>query len=71
MTLSRPIMMASREESNRTSEVTNYKTGNAAIRVMKNGHYVSRTSDFIMYSVEAEYMDRVVAEYGPCMFIRC
>ncbi|RUS28262.1 hypothetical protein BC938DRAFT_482089 [Jimgerdemannia flammicorona] len=27
---------------------------------------VSRRSDFIIYSVEAEYIDNVVAQYGPC-----
>ncbi|TEB26983.1 prephenate dehydrogenase [Coprinellus micaceus] len=30
-----------------------------------DGHGVSRSSDFIIYSVEAEYIDRVVAQYGP------
>lgn len=35
------------------------------ITVHKDGHAVSRISDFIMYSVEAEYIDRVVAQYGP------
>lgn len=27
---------------------------------------MSRTSDFIVYSVEAEFIDQVVAQYGPC-----
>ncbi|KAG8952238.1 prephenate dehydrogenase (NADP(+)) [Tulasnella sp. 424] len=35
------------------------------VTVLKNGHLVARCSDFIMYSVEAEFIDRVVAEYGP------
>ncbi|KAF8517177.1 Prephenate dehydrogenase [Hysterangium stoloniferum] len=35
------------------------------VRVFKSGHLVSRESDFIMYSVEAEFIARVVAEYGP------
>ncbi|TFK52110.1 Prephenate dehydrogenase [Heliocybe sulcata] len=35
------------------------------ITVVQDGHRVSRAADFIMYSVEAEYIDRVVAEYGP------
>lgn len=35
------------------------------ITVHPDGHAVSRISDFIMYSVEAEYIDRVVAQYGP------
>ncbi|KAI0672795.1 Prephenate dehydrogenase [Trametes maxima] len=39
--------------------------GVPGVHVLHNGHYVSRVSDFIMYSVEAEYIDRVVAEYGP------
>lgn len=32
---------------------------------MRDGHHVSRGSDFIIYSVEAEYLDSVVAQYGP------
>ncbi|KAF8600481.1 putative TYR1-prephenate dehydrogenase [Ceratobasidium sp. AG-I] len=35
------------------------------INVLKDGHAVSRTADWIMYSVEAQFMDKVVAEYGP------
>jgi len=35
------------------------------ITVLPDGHYVSRASDFIMYSVEAEFIDPVVAQYGP------
>ncbi len=38
------------------------------VTVHQDGHGVSRSSDFIMYSVEAEFVDRVVAEYGPCEF---
>ena len=34
---------------------------------MRDGHAVARSSDFIIYSVEAESIDKVVAEYGPCM----
>lgn len=37
----------------------------SGVRVFKNGHLVSRVSDFIMYSVEAEFIAKVVAEYGP------
>ncbi|KIY43209.1 Prephenate dehydrogenase [Fistulina hepatica ATCC 64428] len=32
---------------------------------MRDGHAVSRSSDFIMYIVEAKFIDRVVAQYGP------
>ncbi len=39
--------------------------------VFPDGHGVSRSSDFIIYSVEAEFIDRVVAEYGPCMSFAC
>ncbi|KAN0088958.1 hypothetical protein V8E55_006015 [Tylopilus felleus] len=35
------------------------------ITVHTDGHAVSRISDFIMYSVEAEFIDRVVQKYGP------
>ncbi|KAI0252847.1 prephenate dehydrogenase [Lactifluus subvellereus] len=35
------------------------------IQVLRDGHNVSRTSDFILYSVEAEHINRVVAQYGP------
>lgn len=34
------------------------------VTVMANGHLVSRTSDFIIYSVEAEIIDKIVALYG-------
>jgi hypothetical protein len=37
------------------------------ITVMKDGHLVSRQSDWILYSVPAEFIDAVVATYGPCM----
>jgi len=39
--------------------------GVPGITVLSDGHHVSRTSDFIMYAVEAEFIDRVVAQYGP------
>ncbi|KAI0331055.1 Prephenate dehydrogenase [Cubamyces sp. BRFM 1775] len=39
--------------------------GLPGVHVLENGHLVSRISDFIMYAVEAEYIDRVVAQYGP------
>jgi len=32
---------------------------------VQDGHYVSRAADFIVYSVEAEFIDAVVAQYGP------
>ena len=38
------------------------------IHPMQDGHAVARSSDFIIYSVEAEFIEKVVAEYGPCTF---
>ncbi|KAI0597580.1 prephenate dehydrogenase [Biscogniauxia sp. FL1348] len=35
------------------------------IQILRNGHLVSRASDYIIYSVEAAVIDRVVAQYGP------
>ncbi|KAE9400592.1 putative TYR1-prephenate dehydrogenase [Gymnopus androsaceus JB14] len=35
------------------------------IKVFKDGHAVARTADFMMYSVEAEFIDQVVSEFGP------
>ncbi|CAM0137388.1 prephenate dehydrogenase (NADP(+)) [Umbelopsis sp. WA50703] len=35
------------------------------INVLRDGYHVSRRADWIMYAVEAEHIDRVVAQYGP------
>ncbi|KAJ7882830.1 prephenate dehydrogenase [Mycena leptocephala] len=35
------------------------------ITVLHDGHGVSRSSDFIIYSVQAEFIERVVAQFGP------
>lgn len=35
---------------------------------MPDGRAVSRSSDFILYSVEAEFLEKVVKQYGPCMY---
>ncbi|CCF34748.1 prephenate dehydrogenase [Colletotrichum higginsianum] len=40
-------------------------SGNNNIQICRNGHYVSRASDYIIYSVEAATIDRVIAQYGP------
>lgn len=39
--------------------------GMPSVKVLPDGHHVSRASDFILYSVEAEFIDRVVQQYGP------
>jgi prephenate dehydrogenase (NADP+) len=36
-----------------------------SIQILPNGHLVSRASDWIIYSVEAELIEDVVKEYGP------
>lgn len=36
----------------------------SGLNVLKDGHLVSRRSDFIIYSVEAAYIDKVVEQYG-------
>lgn len=36
------------------------------IEICRNGHLVSRASDYIIYSVEAAVIDTVIATYGPC-----
>ncbi|PFH63284.1 hypothetical protein XA68_14936 [Ophiocordyceps unilateralis] len=40
-------------------------TGTKKIEICRNGHLVSRASDFIVYSVEAAAIDGVIAQYGP------
>jgi len=35
------------------------------VNVFEDGHLVSRASDYIIYSVEAEKIDAVVAKFGP------
>jgi hypothetical protein len=43
-----------------------YVVDKPSVRVMSNGHGVSRASDFVVYLVEAEFIDKVVAGLGPC-----
>ncbi|KAI1827425.1 prephenate dehydrogenase [Xylaria intraflava] len=35
------------------------------IQILRNGHLVSRASDYIIYSVEAAAIQNIVAQYGP------
>lgn len=51
------------QDPNSISDVPN-------IQVLKDGHQVSRISDFIIYSVEAEFISQVVSLYGPCKRIQ-
>lgn len=41
----------------------------SAINVLPDGFHVSRRCDWIMYAVEAEHVDSVIAKYGPGMLI--
>lgn len=36
------------------------------VKVLRNGHLVSRISDLVIYSVEAAYLNAAVETYGPC-----
>ncbi|EPQ64666.1 Prephenate dehydrogenase [Blumeria graminis f. sp. tritici 96224] len=38
---------------------------NERINIVPNGHFVSRASDYILYSVEAASIEKVVSTYGP------
>ena len=41
------------------------KYSHAKFEVVLNGHYVSRVSDYIIYSVEAANLDKIISLYGP------
>ncbi|KNB11676.1 prephenate dehydrogenase [Fusarium oxysporum f. sp. lycopersici 4287] len=56
--------MACDREENQEKLQKEY-AGNKNIEICRNGHYVSRASDYIIYSVEAAVIDRVIAQYGP------
>ena len=51
---------------NRYSDDSINSTDTPEITVFRDGHGVSRTSDLIIYSVEAESINKVVAQFGPC-----
>ncbi|GAA5890141.1 hypothetical protein JCM6882_009240 [Rhodosporidiobolus microsporus] len=46
-------------------QLVEYCKGKERVIPMRDGHLVSRSSDFIIYSVEAAFLDKVVAQYGP------
>lgn len=46
-------------------EETKQKFANYKFKVLPSGHHVSRVSDYIMYSVEAENIRTIVLTYGP------
>ncbi|EGV63441.1 prephenate dehydrogenase (NADP(+)) [Yamadazyma tenuis] len=46
-------------------ESVKHKFANHKFEVVKNGHYVSRVSDYVIYSVEAKAIGKVIATYAP------
>ncbi|KAK3368151.1 hypothetical protein B0H63DRAFT_70401 [Podospora didyma] len=57
------IMACDREE--KYDELVSKFSGNSNVQILKNGHLVSRASNYIVYSVEAAAIGRVVAQFGP------
>ncbi|CAJ2506760.1 Uu.00g079460.m01.CDS01 [Anthostomella pinea] len=57
------IMACDRDEQ--YEDLRNEFSSRTNIQILRNGHLVSRASDYIIYSVEAAAIDRVVAQYGP------
>ncbi|TNY20325.1 Prephenate dehydrogenase [Rhodotorula diobovata] len=49
----------------RFDSLVEYCKGKDKLVPKRDGHLVARESDFIIYSVEAAYLDKVVAQYGP------
>ena len=56
------VVGCDREELYESLRVTHEKE---KFEVLKNGHYVSRISDYIIYSVEAANIRKIVSMYGP------
>ncbi|KAK0623499.1 hypothetical protein B0T14DRAFT_453299 [Immersiella caudata] len=57
------IMACDREEKH--DELVDEFAGNSNVQILRNGHLVSRASNYIIYSVEAAAIGRVVAQFGP------
>ncbi|KAK0388392.1 hypothetical protein NLU13_4637 [Sarocladium strictum] len=57
------VMACDREE--RYESLKQEFAGMKHVEICKNGHLVSRASDYIIYSVEAAIIGRVIAQYGP------
>ncbi|KAK0711371.1 hypothetical protein B0H67DRAFT_491932 [Lasiosphaeris hirsuta] len=57
------IMACDREEKH--DELVKEFEGNNKVEILRNGHLVSRASNYIVYSVEAAAIGRVVAQFGP------
>ncbi|KAI9755622.1 MAG: prephenate dehydrogenase (NADP(+)) [Chaenotheca gracillima] len=53
------------DKEEKFDSLTEEFAGRRRISILRNGYLVSRASDYIIYSVEAESIDRIVAQYGP------
>ncbi|KAK2066860.1 hypothetical protein P8C59_000640 [Phyllachora maydis] len=51
--------------SQKFDELREEFSGNNNVEILRNGHLVSRASSYVIYSVEAAAIGRVVAQYGP------
>ncbi|ODV71277.1 prephenate dehydrogenase (NADP(+)) [Cyberlindnera jadinii NRRL Y-1542] len=56
------VVGCDREE---TYQDTVLKYSEEQFKILKNGHAVSRVSDYIIYSVEAANIKKIVQQYGP------
>ncbi|CAG8454556.1 4039_t:CDS:10 [Ambispora gerdemannii] len=61
----RQIVKAGWKRCVKRNERTREGARHSGMNVLLDGHAVSRRSDFIIYSVEAENVDKVVGMYGP------
>ncbi|KAM7185653.1 Prephenate dehydrogenase [Rhypophila sp. PSN 637] len=57
------IIACDREE--KYDDLVKEFSGNSNVKILRNGHLVSRASSYIIYSVEAASIGRVVAQFGP------
>ncbi|KAK4232079.1 hypothetical protein QBC38DRAFT_464312 [Podospora fimiseda] len=57
------IMACDREE--KYDELVEEFSDHNNVQILRNGHLVSRASNYIIYSVEAAAIGRVVAQFGP------
>ncbi|KAK0736856.1 hypothetical protein B0T21DRAFT_401004 [Apiosordaria backusii] len=57
------VMACDREE--KYEELAKEFADNTNIQILRNGHLVSRASNYIIYSVEAAAIGRVVEQFGP------
>ncbi|PHH82872.1 hypothetical protein CDD82_4510 [Ophiocordyceps australis] len=53
------------DREDRYDDLKKKYAGTVNLEICRNGHLVSRASDFILYSVEAALIGGVIAQYGP------